>query len=55
VARKVTTGIENFNQVEIIEGLTQGDRVVVTGVYLLNSEYILKKGSDPIVGYSLSH
>jgi Cu(I)/Ag(I) efflux system membrane fusion protein len=51
-ARKVTTGIENFNQVEIIEGLTTGDRVVVTGVYLLNSEYILKKGSDPVVGHS---
>lgn len=51
-ARKVTTGIENFDQVEIVEGLTAGDRVVVTGVYLLNSEYILKKGSDPVVGHS---
>lgn len=51
-ARKVTTGIENFNQVEIVEGLTTGDRVVVTGVYLLNSEYILKKGSDPVGGHS---
>ncbi len=51
-ARKVLTGIENFNQVEIIEGLTTGDRVVVTGVYLLNSEYILKKGSDPVVAHS---
>ncbi len=50
--RKVTTGIENFNEVEIIEGLTLGDRVVVTGVYLLNSEYVLKKGSDPVVGHS---
>ncbi|HLT42610.1 MAG TPA: efflux RND transporter periplasmic adaptor subunit, partial [Sphingobacteriaceae bacterium] len=51
-ARKVTTGIENFDQVEIVEGLTKGDRVVVTGVYLLNSEYILKKGSDPVVRHS---
>lgn len=51
-ARRVTTGIENFDQVEIVEGLTQGDRVVVTGVYLLNSEYILKKGSDPVVSHS---
>jgi Cu(I)/Ag(I) efflux system membrane fusion protein len=51
-ARMVTTGIENFDQVEIVEGLTKGDRVVVTGVYLLNSEYILKKGSDPMVGHN---
>lgn len=51
-SRMVKTGIENFDQVEIIEGLTQGDRVVVTGAYLLNSEYILKKGSDPMTGHN---
>lgn len=51
-SRMVKTGIENFDQVEIIEGLSQGDRVVVTGVYLLNSEYILKKGGDPMAGHN---
>lgn len=51
-SRMVKTGIENFNQVEIIEGLSQGDRVVVTGAYLLNSEYILKKGGDPMAGHN---
>lgn len=51
-SRMVKTGIENFDQVEIIEGLTKGDRVVVTGAYLLNSEYILKKGSDPMAGHN---
>jgi len=34
-ARQVTTGIQNANQVEIVEGLNAGDRVVVKGNYLL--------------------
>lgn len=50
-SRMVKTGVENFDQVEIVEGLMQGDRVVITGAYLLNSEYILKKGSDPMAGH----
>lgn len=51
-SRRVKTGLENFDQVEILEGLSHGERVVVTGAYLLNSEYILKKGSDPIAGHN---
>lgn len=46
--RKVTTGMENFESVEITEGLQPGDKVVVTGAYLLYSEYVLKKGADPM-------
>jgi membrane fusion protein, copper/silver efflux system len=46
--RMVTTGVENFDVVEITEGLDEGDSVVVTGAYLLNSEYILKKGANPM-------
>jgi Cu(I)/Ag(I) efflux system membrane fusion protein len=45
--RQVKTGVENFDQVEISEGLQSGDKVVTTGAYLLYSEYILKKGQDP--------
>lgn len=45
--RMVKTGIENANVVEITEGLQTGDVVVITGAYLLYSEYILKKGTDP--------
>lgn len=41
----VKTGIENFDQVEITEGLSEGDTVAVSGAYLLYSEMILKKGS----------
>jgi membrane fusion protein, copper/silver efflux system len=45
--RMVKTGIENFQSVEIIYGLTAGDKVVATGAYLLYSELVLKKGIDP--------
>ncbi|SFE85042.1 membrane fusion protein, Cu(I)/Ag(I) efflux system [Chitinophaga sp. CF118] len=50
--RMVKTGMENFDVVEITDGLEAGDTVVVTGAYLLYSEYILKKGSDPMAGMS---
>ncbi|HNP94826.1 MAG TPA: efflux RND transporter periplasmic adaptor subunit [Cyclobacteriaceae bacterium] len=47
----VKTGLENFSQVEIIEGINEGDSVVVSGAYLLYSEIILKKGLNPMVGH----
>ena len=51
VPRMVKTGQENADVVEITEGLEDGEKVVVTGAYLLYSEYILKKGSDPMAGH----
>ena len=51
IPRMVKTGQENADVVEITEGLSEGDKVVVTGAYLLYSEYILKKGSDPMAGH----
>jgi Cu(I)/Ag(I) efflux system membrane fusion protein len=48
IPRKVTTGMETANQVEITSGLEAGDKVVITGAYLLYSEFILKKGKNPI-------
>ncbi|RBL91094.1 efflux RND transporter periplasmic adaptor subunit [Chitinophaga flava] len=53
--RIVTTGMENFDAVEIADGLEAGDKVVVTGAYLLYSEYILKKGADPLASASGHH
>jgi len=50
VPRMVKTGMENFDAVEVTDGLEEGDKVVVTGAYLLYSEYILKKGADPMAG-----
>lgn len=50
--RMVETGAENFNRIEITKGLEEGDVVVVTGAYLLYSEFVLKKGSNPMAGHN---
>lgn len=50
VPRKVTTGMETSDRVEILTGLEEGERVVATGAYLLYSEYVLKKGKNPLAG-----
>lgn len=47
-SRKVQTGIENKYQIEIVSGLNVGERVVVSGAYLINSEYIFKLGMMPM-------
>lgn len=52
IPRPVKTGMENADAVEITEGLKEGDKVVVTGAYLLYSEYILKKGANPMAGHN---
>lgn len=41
-SRQVKTGLEDFHQIEITEGIKEGETVVVTGAYLLHSELILK-------------
>ncbi|WP_199117476.1 efflux RND transporter periplasmic adaptor subunit [Pedobacter sp. ASV28] len=48
--KKVTTGVENEAGVVIASGLQAGEEVVVTGAYLLYSEYVLKKGKNPLDG-----
>ncbi|HRO48254.1 efflux RND transporter periplasmic adaptor subunit [Agriterribacter sp.] len=50
--RMVETGVENFNRVEIIKGVEEGDVVVVSGAYLLYSEFVLKKGKNPMAGHN---
>lgn len=49
--KMVTVGMQNSRQVEIMDGLKEGDVVVVTGAYLLNSEYVFKKGASPMEGH----
>jgi Cu(I)/Ag(I) efflux system membrane fusion protein len=44
----VTTGLESGDRVEIISGLDNGDAVVISGAYLINSEYLLKMGAAPM-------
>ncbi len=53
VPRMVTTGMETADRVEITSGLEKGDKVVATGAYLLYSEYVLKKGKNPMEGIKM--
>ncbi|WP_370589923.1 efflux RND transporter periplasmic adaptor subunit [Rufibacter sp. LB8] len=48
--RRVELGEESANRVAIASGLQSRDTVVVTGAYLLYSEYVLKQGADPMAG-----
>ncbi len=50
--KMVQTGAENFNLVEITRGVEEGDVVVVSGAYLLYSEFVLKKGKNPMAGHN---
>ncbi|HYM93350.1 MAG TPA: efflux RND transporter periplasmic adaptor subunit [Chitinophagaceae bacterium] len=52
--KMVETGTEDDNNIEITSGLKEGDVVVTSGAYLLNSEYIFKKGTDPMAGMDMS-
>jgi len=52
--KMVETGTEDNNNIEIISGLQNGDVIVVSGTYLLNSEYIFKRGSNPMSGMDMS-
>ncbi len=51
--KMVTLGIENQGWVEIKSGLQKEDVVVVSGAYLLNSEYIFKNGANPMAGMKM--
>ena len=45
----VKTGTEDATQIIILSGLENVNEVVVSGAYLLTSEFILKKGKNPVV------
>jgi len=49
----VQTGLESDDRIEIKSGLSTGDIVVISGAYLLNSEYIFKKGANPMEGMKM--
>jgi Cu(I)/Ag(I) efflux system membrane fusion protein len=52
--KMVTTGLESGTRIEIKSGLTTGDVVVTGGAYLINSEYIFKKGANPMAGHNMN-
>ncbi len=49
--RMVTIGMQNSLFIEIISGLEEGELVVTSGVYLLNSEFIFKRGTSAHTGH----
>jgi len=53
--KMVTVGLEGDDRIEIKSGLDPGDVVVITGAYLLQSEYIFKKGANPMSGHDMSN
>jgi Cu(I)/Ag(I) efflux system membrane fusion protein len=52
--KMVEVGLESGDRIEIKSGLKAGDVVVITGAYLLQSEYIFKKGANPMAGHDMS-
>lgn len=52
-SKMVELGMETNDRIEIKSGLKEGDVLVVSGAYLLNSEYIFKKGANPMAGMKM--
>ena len=52
--KMVQVGLETNDRIEITSGLQTCDRVVISGDYLLASEYKFKKGSNPMEGMDMS-
>ena len=51
----VETGLEAGDRIEIKSGLHEGDVVVTSGAYLVNSEFIFRRGSNPMAGHDMSN
>ena len=51
--RMVQIGMETGDRIEIKSGLKAGDIVVLTGAYLINSEYIFRNGANPMGGMKM--
>jgi Cu(I)/Ag(I) efflux system membrane fusion protein len=49
----VETGMESGNMIEIKSGIHPNDVVVTTGAYLLQSEYVFRKGASPMEGMDM--
>lgn len=53
--KMVELGLETNDRIEITSGLEAGDVVVISGAYLLHSEYVFKKGADPMAGHNMGN
>jgi len=50
--RRVETGVENFDQIEIKNGIKENETIAASGAYLLYSEFVLKNGLNPVSEHS---
>lgn len=53
IRRNIRVGKENKFEIEVTSGLKEGERIVTAGSYLLNSEYILRKGANSMGGMKM--
>ena len=51
-SQMITTGLESDGLIEVVTGLKEGDAVVIRGTYLLHSEFLFKRGTDPMAGHN---
>jgi Cu(I)/Ag(I) efflux system membrane fusion protein len=49
----VQTGMESGDMIEIKSGIRANDVVVTSGAYLLQSEYVFRKGANPMAGMKM--
>ncbi len=49
----VQTGMESGDMIEIKSGIQANDVVVTSGAYLLQSEYVFRKGANPMAGMKM--
>lgn len=52
-SKMVMPGLESNGYTEIKGGLSINDIVVISGAYLINSEYIFRKGNNPMEGHDM--
>lgn len=50
-SRMVDLGEESGDQVQILDGLEEGEQVVISGAWLLNSEFTLRNGTNVMAGH----
>ena len=51
--KMVETGVETNGMIEIKSEIDPNKKVVITGAYGINSEYIFRNGSDPMAGMKM--
>lgn len=52
-SRNVETGMQNKNEVEIISGIKEGELVISSGGFLLQSEYTIRNGANAMGGMKM--